>query len=85
MLKRLVLLTCLSVQVKKLVQKVIARDSLHYRKLTDKPKDDPSAKQNGIQAVEDLNTLGLGNINHTILLSQGIHLNYLLSAVSAWL
>ncbi|KAJ8976243.1 hypothetical protein NQ317_003586 [Molorchus minor] len=27
-------------QVRKLVSKVVTRDSLHYRKLTDKPKDD---------------------------------------------
>lgn len=27
-------------QVRKLVQKVVTRDSLHYRKLTDKSKDD---------------------------------------------
>lgn len=27
-------------QVRKLVQKVVTRDSLHYRKLTDKTKDD---------------------------------------------
>ncbi|KAG8273792.1 Cell division cycle and apoptosis regulator protein 1 [Homalodisca vitripennis] len=48
-------------QIKKLVQKVISRDSLHYRKLTDKPKDDPTAKQNGAQTTEDLMTLALGN------------------------
>ncbi|KAG8261044.1 Cell division cycle and apoptosis regulator protein 1 [Homalodisca vitripennis] len=47
--------------IKKLVQKVISRDSLHYRKLTDKPKDDPTAKQNGAQTTEDLMTLALGN------------------------
>lgn len=29
-------------QVRKLVQKVVTRDSLHYRKLTDKSKDDDS-------------------------------------------
>lgn len=50
-----------------MVQKVISRDSLHYRKLTDKPKDDPNAKQNGNQAAEDLTTLGLGNMKCTIL------------------
>uniref|UniRef100_A0A1B6KR51 SAP domain-containing protein n=1 Tax=Graphocephala atropunctata TaxID=36148 RepID=A0A1B6KR51_9HEMI len=48
-------------QVKKLVQKVVSRDSLHYRKLTDKAKDDPSAKQNGAQTIDDLMTLALGN------------------------
>ncbi|XP_034944335.1 cell division cycle and apoptosis regulator protein 1-like isoform X2 [Chelonus insularis] len=33
-------------QVRKLVQKVVTRDSLHYRKLTDKAKEDDSIKEN---------------------------------------
>uniref|UniRef100_A0A1B6DP60 SAP domain-containing protein n=2 Tax=Clastoptera arizonana TaxID=38151 RepID=A0A1B6DP60_9HEMI len=53
-------------QVKKLVQKVVTRDSLHYRKLTDKPKDnspsnDSSGKQNGEKSEDDLIKLGRGN------------------------
>lgn len=32
-------------QVRKLVQKVVTRDSLHYRKLTDKTKDEDVKKE----------------------------------------
>lgn len=52
------------VQVKKLVQKVVTRDSLHYRKLTDKPKDSSSegasVKQNGVKSKEELSVLARG-------------------------
>ncbi|XP_075217714.1 cell division cycle and apoptosis regulator protein 1-like isoform X2 [Lycorma delicatula] len=54
-------------QVKKLVQKVVTRDSLHYRKLTDKSKQDEKDKENlcnkinGEKTFEDIEVLGLGN------------------------
>ncbi|XP_063994162.1 cell division cycle and apoptosis regulator protein 1-like [Diachasmimorpha longicaudata] len=59
-------------QVKKLVQKVVTRDSLHYRKLTDRPKDDEDKeKPKDETEVEDevlegedeaeLKSLALGN------------------------
>lgn len=49
-------------QVKKLVQKVISRDSLHYRKLTDKPKDEVANKQSEqpTQSVEEMASLAFG-------------------------
>lgn len=46
------------------MQKVVTRDSLHYRKLTDKLKDEvkdnSSVKVNGENSAEDLEDLGLG-------------------------
>ncbi|XP_008204944.1 cell division cycle and apoptosis regulator protein 1 isoform X2 [Nasonia vitripennis] len=57
-------------QVRKLVQKVVTRDSLHYRKLTDKTKDEDSKKDDekadGASAKSEneeeiLKSLALGN------------------------
>ncbi|CAG2067584.1 unnamed protein product, partial [Timema podura] len=41
------------VQVRKLVQKVVTRDSLHYRKLTDKPKKEEEAAGKEPNDVKD--------------------------------
>lgn len=58
-------------QVRKLVQKVVTRDSLHYRKLTDKSKEDDlkddkeSDKSESAKAENEediLRSLALGNI-----------------------
>uniref|UniRef100_A0A1B6HYQ2 SAP domain-containing protein n=1 Tax=Homalodisca liturata TaxID=320908 RepID=A0A1B6HYQ2_9HEMI len=46
-------------QIKKLVQKVESKGLVDYRKLTDRPKDEP--KQNGTHSAEDLVTLACGN------------------------
>lgn len=51
-------------QVRKIVSKVITRDSLHYRKLTDKCKDDKDVITNTDSTKTDNNdcdTLALGN------------------------
>ncbi|GLV41286.1 hypothetical protein CBL_04810 [Carabus blaptoides fortunei] len=51
-------------QVRKLVSKVITRDSLHYRKLTDKPKDenDPSPSVDTTNVTEaELDEISFGN------------------------
>lgn len=51
-------------QVRKLVSKVITRDSLHYRKLTDKPKDenDPSLIVDNANVTEaELDEISFGN------------------------
>lgn len=61
-------------QVRKLVQKVVTRDSLHYRKLTDKSKEDDTRdekKEEGdkgeltkAESEEDiLRSLALGNVS----------------------
>lgn len=64
-------------QVRKLVQKVVTRDSLHYRKLTDKSKDDDAKDEKKDdkegdrsettkaenEAEDILRSLALGNIN----------------------
>lgn len=64
-------------QVRKLVQKVVTRDSLHYRKLTDKSKEDDlkddkeSDKSESAKAENEediLRSLALGNITMRIYL-----------------
>lgn len=64
-------------QVRKLVQKVVTRDSLHYRKLTDKSKEDDlkddkeSDKSESAKAENEediLRSLALGNITMCIYL-----------------
>lgn len=48
-------------QVRKLVSKVITRDSLHYRKLTDKPKDDDFIVIDDSEKEFNLEELAMGN------------------------
>lgn len=51
-------------QVRKLVAKVITRDSLHYRKLTDGPKDEDKEKKEEEEKTEvviDVEELAFGN------------------------
>lgn len=48
-------------QVRKLVSKVITRDSLHYRKLTDKPKDDDFIVIDDSEKESNLEELAMGN------------------------
>lgn len=48
-------------QVKKLVSKVITRDSLHYRKLTDKPRDDDFIVIDDSEREANLHQLAVGN------------------------
>lgn len=48
-------------QVRKLVSKVITRDSLHYRKLTDKPKDDDFIVIDDSEKDCNLEELAMGN------------------------
>ncbi|XP_023018304.1 cell division cycle and apoptosis regulator protein 1 [Leptinotarsa decemlineata] len=48
-------------QVKKLVSKVVVRDTLHYRKLTDKPKEEESVSVEEPEDTEALRQLALGN------------------------
>ncbi|XP_060523874.1 cell division cycle and apoptosis regulator protein 1-like [Cylas formicarius] len=45
-------------QVKKLIGKVIARDSLHYRKLTDRPREDEEAEPQEPTSETDETTIG---------------------------
>lgn len=61
-------------QVRKLVQKVVTRDSLHYRKLTDKTKDEDSKKDDekadGVSAKSEneeevLKSLALGEFTRS--------------------
>ena len=47
-------------QVKKLVQKVVTRDSLHYRKLTDKPKEEAESEQEKEPDDKFITNLALG-------------------------
>ncbi|KAJ8909668.1 hypothetical protein NQ315_005430 [Exocentrus adspersus] len=48
-------------QVRKLVSKVVTRDSLHYRKLTDKPRDDDLIVIDDSERDANLHELALGN------------------------
>ncbi|GJQ87233.1 hypothetical protein Trydic_g8462 [Trypoxylus dichotomus] len=48
-------------QVKKLVGKVITRDSLHYRKLTDKPREDDFIVIDDSEKDSNLEHLAIGN------------------------
>lgn len=48
-------------QVRKLVGKVISRDSLHYRKLTDKPKDEDFIVIDDSEKDVNLRSLAVGN------------------------
>lgn len=57
-------------QVRKLVQKVVTRDSLHYRKLTDKSKDEEPKEEKDVERAQEakveneeefLKSLALGN------------------------
>lgn len=50
-------------QVRKLVSKVITRDSLHYRKLTDGPKEEnePQEKDVNLETNVDVEELAFGN------------------------
>lgn len=48
-------------QIRKLVGKVIVRDSLHYRKLTDKPKDDELIVVDDSEKEADWQKLAIGN------------------------
>lgn len=48
-------------QVRKLVGKVITRDSLHYRKLTDKPKDEDFIVIDDSEKDSNLEELAIGN------------------------
>lgn len=48
-------------QVRKLVGKVISRDSLHYRKLTDKPKEEDFIVIDDSEKDNNSHTLALGN------------------------
>lgn len=53
---------CLSrAQVRKLVGKVITRDSLHYRKLTDQPKDEDFIVIDDSEKDANLHELAVGN------------------------
>lgn len=48
-------------QVRKLVSKVVTRDSLHYRKLTDKPRDDDFIVIDELEKESNLHELAEGN------------------------
>ncbi|KAJ8931979.1 hypothetical protein NQ314_015063 [Rhamnusium bicolor] len=48
-------------QVRKLVSKVVTRDSLHYRKLTDKPREDDFIVIDDSEKDANLHELALGN------------------------
>lgn len=50
-------------QVRKLVAKVITRDSLHYRKLTDRPKDETEqpATEEKVEILLNIEELAFGN------------------------
>ncbi|KAL1492187.1 hypothetical protein ABEB36_012671 [Hypothenemus hampei] len=48
-------------QVKKIVNKAITRDTLHYRKLTDKPKEDGDNGEKVAETIIDWHELALGN------------------------
>lgn len=54
-------LTLSRAQVRKLVSKVITRDSLHYRKLTDKPKDEDLIVIDDSEKDANLHELAVGN------------------------
>lgn len=51
-------------QIRKLVGKVIVRDSLHYRKLTDKPKDDECIIDNSCLTEDQWDEAAIGNKKH---------------------
>ena len=53
-------------QVRKLVQKVVTRDSLHYRKLTDKAKEDDSKDTKKDDEKADGNDIKNGNDEEVI-------------------
>ncbi|KAG5877922.1 hypothetical protein JTB14_020960 [Gonioctena quinquepunctata] len=62
-------------QVKKLVSKVVTRDSLHYRKLTDKPKEEDAVSTEESDNTELLRELALGNKRMLPIFQNGVDSN----------
>lgn len=72
-------------QVRKLVQKVVTRDSLHYRKLTDKAKDDNGKDEKDVDKSDNGKTQNEEELLRSLALGKCDNLPRNISKISQFL